>query len=163
MKRVDRFAKEGQRGPQYRGRISVFEEGTIPFRAYFAEFGFEEAFGTQNPEEKAEEHLRSLFRRNEFLKGDFALASLWGLDAVPQAEVYLYSAYDDWHGNHCVRAYVFKGGLFAPDERAIMCEDMAIVLGAEGFARRLPGNAELYMRNAPSIPGLCHRTVLRED
>ncbi len=116
----------------------------VPIKLYAHEAGLREAFSGSWQEAMRYGGIVLGRNRERLMPADFVLAVVWSDGNSPIVEAFSYFGVDPWPGNPEVRSYVFKNGVYVPEERGIECEDTTILRGQEGQLRRRTKSLEEY-------------------
>lgn len=126
----------------------------LKIRAYFSHFGFDLAYRDAIA---ASSHLSDTISKHRptlLSESKFTIAALWGDDSDKMIDLFSFSDYKGWPGNPGVTSYIFRNGVYEPEEHEISCGDMVIVLGLEESHRRKSSDLESYFNIGPEIEGL---------
>jgi hypothetical protein len=92
---------------------------------------------------------------------NYIIAFLWKQDASSNINLFGYHGIKNWRGNPDMRSWVFENGVYR-NNRDVVCETGAIILGKEGQHRRSTRNLAEYIGNTPKLYDLVPREVSPE-
>lgn len=166
---LEKFKRERESAPKIKYRLTFFAGDMVPMRAYFHEFGFEEAYGSKSDLEYFTDHFYKLIdkfspscplKNSDILgKGDYIIALFWGNNSDKIVDVFRYSDIDEWPGNPNVESFILKNGIYQPDNHEISCGDGTIIIGKEEQYRRKTKDLEDFLKFPPNITGLSPRKL----
>jgi hypothetical protein len=140
-------------------------------RVYFHKSGFYDAFFDPNKEDASSaldnglDHVERVLRRDHtqaqisrrpglFHDMDFFLAGVWGDNGDKMIDFFKYSGLNgEWPGNPEMTSFVFRNGVYQPEERGVTCGDGLIILGTEERHRRTTSDLSEYLGSPPNLEG----------
>jgi hypothetical protein len=153
-------SRTGPNSPNIIGRYNA-PGWNPPTRIYFHESGFSEAFNDNpsfQPWVNALTHLSRIFdskldQSHDLRNFNYAIAFLWGQEKDKMVDLFAYDAISRWPGNPSISSFIFRNGVYEPDNHEIGCGDGSIVICVEEEYRRKCKNLQYFLQNPPEIPG----------
>lgn len=127
-----------------------------PFKIYLHETGYAEIYGRKKEgiiDGIADVVTILISHKSTIKPADYVLAALYGNKGERVVEMFGYGdVANNWKGNPTVYTWVFRNGVYMPEEHEAACGDMMIAFGREEEHRRKQSCLGTYMATYPELP-----------